>query len=100
LEPRDEPEPTPSETRPPSEREYVVLHRIQEENGDEGEVWQIIDTGPLPSRQAALEQGYGYVKPTSADDHEPRTIVAVPSSYFKPSTVTVQRVEQVKWEDG
>jgi hypothetical protein len=100
LEPRDEPEPTPSETRPPSEneREYVVLtpSSLLEEQGVGG--YKIVKRGVFTSRQGALEFA-------SKDFDYPElekgvSLIAVPASYFKPVTVKVETVRQVKWEDG
>lgn len=97
--PAEDPPPREPRTREETvEREYVVLHRTREETSDDGEVWEIVRIGRFQTRQAALDEGYAEVGPKSAEDHEPRTLVAVPAHFFKPLTVRVETVKQVKWE--
>lgn len=103
--PQTEPEPqtepasggTSRRSESSAEREYVVL---REEADSHGAVWEIVHRGAHTSRQEALEHAYAKEGPADPDATEPRVLVAVPGSYFKPVSVRVETVRQVKWEDG
>lgn len=94
------PEPA-SETRPSSgTRGYVVLMVTTPDDldagpGDPGARFEMVRRGPFATVQAALDAAADAL-PRSGEDHEPRTFVAVPTSYFSPKTeLTVTKRERV-----
>lgn len=88
----------------PQEREYVVLTPYDDEAGDVSAqhgtgLYKLLTRGLFTSRQGALEYAYEQLGSAPTDDGM-RTLIAIPSSYFKPVVVKVETVRQVKWEDG